>query len=58
MTGRRRGFTPIMGVASSSKRAPLKISNFEAADQDFANASAYGDWQFTFLPGVRRRATP
>jgi type II secretory pathway pseudopilin PulG len=48
----------IMGVASSSKRTPLKIANFDAADQDFANASAYSDWQFTFLPRVRRRATP
>jgi len=48
----------IMGVASSSKRAPRKTSNFDAADQDFANASAYGDWQFTFLPGVRRRRMP
>jgi type II secretory pathway pseudopilin PulG len=48
----------IMGVASSSKRAPRKTSNFDAADQDFANASSYGDWQFTFRPGVIRRRTP
>jgi type II secretory pathway pseudopilin PulG len=48
----------IMGVTSSSKRAPLKTGNFDVADQDFANASAYSDWQFTFLPGVVRRRTP
>ena len=48
----------IMGVTSSSKRAPLKNGHFDEADQDFANASAYSDWQFTFLPGVIRRKTP
>ena len=48
----------IMGVASSSKRAPLKTGHFDEADQDFANAIAYSDWQFTFLPGVVRRRTP
>src|SRR5947209_3686319 len=45
----------IMGVTSSSKRAPLKTGHFDEADQDFANASAYSDWQFTFLPRVLRR---
>ena len=46
-----------IGVTSSSKRAPLK-THFDEADQEkFANASAYSDWQFTFLPrGVRRKA--
>ncbi|OLC75850.1 MAG: hypothetical protein AUH83_07270, partial [Deltaproteobacteria bacterium 13_1_40CM_4_68_19] len=39
----------IMGVTSSSKRAPLKTGHFDEGDQDFANASAYSDWQFTFL---------
>jgi type II secretory pathway pseudopilin PulG len=50
----------IMGVASSSKRAPLKTGHFDDADHGFANAtsSAYSDWQFTFLPGVVRRKTP
>ena len=48
----------IMGVASSSKRAPLKTGNFDKADQDFADASAYGDWQFTFPPGSVRRKAP
>ena len=45
----------IMGVTSSSKRAPLKTGHFDGADQLFADASAYSDWQFTFLPGVFRR---
>ncbi len=48
----------IVGVASSSKRAPLKTGNFVEADQDFAAAATYGDWQFTFTPGVVRRRTP
>src|SRR5436309_2726736 len=37
----------IMGVASRSQRAPLKNARFDAADQDFEKATAYGDWQFT-----------
>lgn len=48
----------IMGVASRSKRAPLKTGNFDEADVAFAAASAYGDWQFTFQPNVFRRKTP
>jgi len=47
-----------MGVASSSKRAPLKTAGFDPADDDFADATTYGDWKFTFLPGVVRRRTP
>jgi hypothetical protein len=46
----------IMGVASSSKRAPLK-AHFDEVDKDFADAKT--DWQFTFQPGVvRRKALP
>jgi type II secretory pathway pseudopilin PulG len=48
----------IMGVASSSKRAPLKTANFDEADKSFAEASAYSDWQFTVLPSAIRRRTP
>jgi type II secretory pathway pseudopilin PulG len=48
----------IMGVASSSKRAPLKTAHFDDVDRDFAQASAYSDWQFVFVPGVVRRKTP
>lgn len=45
----------IMGVASSSKRVPLKTGQFDEADKDFADATAYSDWQFNFLPAVRPR---
>jgi type II secretory pathway pseudopilin PulG len=48
----------IMGVTSSSKRAPLKTGHFDETDQEFANASAYSDWKFTFAPGMVRRKTP
>jgi type II secretory pathway pseudopilin PulG len=48
----------IMGVASSSKRAPLKTAHFEAIDQGFADATSYADWRFAFLPGLVRRKTP
>jgi type II secretory pathway pseudopilin PulG len=44
----------IMGIASSSNRAPLKTANFDPADQDFEAATSYGDWKFTFTPGVVR----
>ena len=47
-----------MGVASSSKRAPLKTGHFDETEKDFADATAYSDWQFTFQPGVLRRRTP
>ncbi len=45
----------IMGVASSSKRTPIKTAFFDPADQGFAQATAYSDWQFTFVPSVVRR---
>jgi type II secretory pathway pseudopilin PulG len=45
----------IMGVASSSRREPLKTANFDEADLDFEEASTYGDWHFTFTPGALRR---
>jgi type II secretory pathway pseudopilin PulG len=48
----------IMGVASRSKRAPVKTGNFDPEDQAFAASSSYGDWQFLFLPGTFRRKTP
>ncbi len=48
----------IMGVASGSKRAPLKTAHFDDADHDFADAKSYADWQFTVVPGVVRRRAP
>jgi type II secretory pathway pseudopilin PulG len=44
-----------MGVASSSKRAPLKTGHFDEADQAFEGASTYSDWQFTLPPSALRR---
>jgi type II secretory pathway pseudopilin PulG len=44
----------IMGVASSSKRAPLKTGHFDDVDRDFDKATSYNDWQFTFSPAVVR----
>jgi type II secretory pathway pseudopilin PulG len=44
----------IMGIASSSKKAPIKRAGFEDADLGFADAQTYGDWVFTFDPRVRR----
>jgi type II secretory pathway pseudopilin PulG len=48
----------IMGITSSSKRAPLKTGHFDDADHSFAEASTYSDWQFTFVPPAVRRKTP
>jgi type II secretory pathway pseudopilin PulG len=48
----------IMGVASSSKRAPIKVGHFEDADRAFADGNVYGDWQFTFVPVWGRRRIP
>ncbi len=48
----------IMGVASSSKRAPLKTGHFDDADRGFDQATSYNDWQFTFAPSVVRPAVP
>jgi type II secretory pathway pseudopilin PulG len=44
----------IMGVASSSKRAPLKTGHFEDVDREFEKATSYNDWQFTFASAVVR----
>ena len=40
----------ILGVASSSQRAPLKKANFDPADEGFADAATYADWQFKYAP--------
>jgi hypothetical protein len=47
----------IQGVASSSKRAPLKTGHFDDVDEDFGDASSYADWKFTFTPFVAPRTT-
>ncbi len=48
----------IMGIASSSTRAPLKTAQFDDVDQGFEDAAAYGDWKFTFVPAANRRRNP
>ncbi len=47
-----------MGVASRSRRVPIKTANFDPIDPDFDKAATYGDWQFTFLPAIARRGAP
>lgn len=48
----------IMGVASRSKRKPIKRKNFEPIDSTFENAKCYCDWQFVALPPGRSRLRP
>jgi type II secretory pathway pseudopilin PulG len=48
----------IMGVASSSARAPIKTGRFDEADKDFEDAATYQDWQFTFPPRALQRKKP
>jgi type II secretory pathway pseudopilin PulG len=43
----------IMGIASSSKQAPIKRSGFDDADLGFGDAETYADWMFIF--DMRRR---
>jgi type II secretory pathway pseudopilin PulG len=38
----------VMGVASSSKRAPFKRARFDDADLGFGDAETYADWMFIF----------
>lgn len=40
----------VMGVFSLSTQAPIKTSNFEAADEGFTGARAYADWKFAYVP--------
>jgi type II secretory pathway pseudopilin PulG len=48
----------IMGVKSSSKRAPLKTARFDESDQGFESAGTYGEWEFSFVPRLGRRRAP
>ena len=40
----------IMGVASISKRTPIKRDGFELIDAAFKKADCYCDWQFAYYP--------
>ena len=45
----------ILGVASASKKTPLKQANFPEAYEDFAGKTSYSDWKFIFtVQGVQR----
>jgi type II secretory pathway pseudopilin PulG len=46
----------IMGVASTSTKAPLKSAGFDDIDVDFDQAATYADWQFFLDPRPRRPA--
>jgi type II secretory pathway pseudopilin PulG len=40
----------IMGVASMSRLAPIKRTNFDLADAGFTDATCYCEWQFVYVP--------
>jgi type II secretory pathway pseudopilin PulG len=40
----------IIGVYSLSEEAPLKMTNFQPADQAFEGAAKYADWKFVYKP--------
>ncbi|HZF16721.1 MAG TPA: hypothetical protein VE046_12320 [Steroidobacteraceae bacterium] len=48
----------IVGVYSSSGKAPLKRANFPANEAPFADADCYCAWRFEFTPARWRRAPP
>ncbi|KXB31761.1 type II secretory pathway, pseudopilin PulG [Dechloromonas denitrificans] len=45
----------IVGVASRSLQAPIKIGDFPAEQSDFEGACRYADWQFVHKGGASRR---
>lgn len=42
----------IAGVASQSKREPLKKTNFPKGLEKFENAAGYNEWIFEYIPGA------
>lgn len=40
----------IMGVASQSKRKPIKHKSFDSIELDFEDQDCYCDWKFVYLP--------
>lgn len=46
----------ILGVRSSSQRAPIKRANFSPLEADFADRDCYCDWAFTFNLSRQRSA--
>jgi type II secretory pathway pseudopilin PulG len=47
----------IMGIASSSARAPFKRAGFDPVDDAFKDADCYCSWQFVYYPSRYNRAT-
>lgn len=48
----RNGDGGIVGIASSSQEAPLKIDNFPKELNSFAGAERYSDWEFIYSPST------
>jgi type II secretory pathway pseudopilin PulG len=50
----------IMGVASDSRQAPIKVAGFPIADAAFEKQTCYCDWKFIYISkGIgRRRVLP
>ena len=51
----RVDFQGIIGIASSSKDAPIKKDGFNSNEGAFKDATSYGDWQFVYHPRLRFR---
>jgi len=47
----------IMGVASSSQRAPIKRAGFDSVDDAFKDTDCYCAWQFVYFPSRFNRTT-
>ena len=45
----------IVGIASRSTQAPIKVGDFPAEQAEFAGAGRYADWQFVHKGGAARR---
>ena len=49
------GGNGIIGIASSSQAKPIKVDNFDQADETFKDAECYCDWKFQFNQRAARR---
>jgi type II secretory pathway pseudopilin PulG len=47
----------LIGIASNSRRVPLKTGNFLPIDEAFDGAVCYCDWRFIYLPQEDRSGT-
>jgi len=48
----------ITGVASTSKKEPLKQANFPQALEKFTGAKSYSEWVFEYVPPPRQQKPP